>query len=85
MQFLTGGGTMGARIQAWYWSASPLGPPERWPQDLRTVLRTVLHSKFPTFLVWGPELITFYNDAALLLRGARPEVVSPHEVVRDQS
>jgi PAS domain S-box-containing protein len=81
MQFLTGGGTMGARIQAWDWSASPLGSPERWPQDLRTVLRTVLHSKFPTFLVWGPELITFYNDAALLLRGARPEALGrplPH-------
>ncbi|WP_162820493.1 PAS domain-containing protein [Microvirga calopogonii] len=81
MAFLSGGGTMGARIRSWDWSASPLGSPETWPQDLRTVLRVVLHSKFPTFLVWGPDLITFYNDAALLLRGARPEALGrplPH-------
>jgi PAS domain S-box-containing protein len=74
-QFLTGGGTMGARIQAWDWSASSLGPTERWPQDLHTILRVMLHSKFPTYLAWGPELITFYNDAALVLRDARPEAL----------
>jgi PAS domain S-box-containing protein len=75
MQFLTGGGTMGAQIQAYDWSTSSLGPPETWPQDLRTVLRVMLRSKFPTYLVWGPELITFYNDAALPLRGVRPEAL----------
>lgn len=66
---------MGARIQAYDWSASPLGPPEMWPQDLRTVLRVMLHSKFPTCLAWGSELTSFYNDAYLLLRGARPEAL----------
>ncbi|WP_262298353.1 PAS domain-containing protein [Microvirga sesbaniae] len=75
MQFLTGGGTMGARIRAYDWSTSTLGPPEAWPQDLRTILRIMLRSQFPTYLVWGPERITFYNDAALLLRGVRPEAL----------
>jgi PAS domain-containing protein len=75
MPFLIEGGTMGARIQAHDWSISPLGPPESWPQDLRTILRIILHSKFPTYLAWGPERITFYNDAALELRGVRPEAL----------
>jgi PAS domain S-box-containing protein len=75
MRSLTDSGTMGARIQAYDWSASPLGPPETWSQDLRTVLRVMLRSKFPTYLVWGAELITFYNDAALPLRGVRPEAL----------
>ncbi len=66
---------MGARIQAYDWSVSPLGPIETWPQDLRTVLRIMLRSKFPTYVVWGPELITFYNDASLPLRGLRPEAL----------
>jgi PAS domain S-box-containing protein len=35
----------------------------------------MLRSKFPTYLVWGPELITFYNDASLPLRGIRPEAL----------
>jgi PAS domain S-box-containing protein len=35
----------------------------------------MLRSKFPTYLVWGPELITFYNDASLPLRGTRPEAL----------
>jgi PAS domain S-box-containing protein len=35
----------------------------------------MLRSKFPTYLVWGSELITFYNDASLPLRGKRPEAL----------
>jgi len=74
-QFLTGGGTMGARIQAYDWSASPLGPPEAWPLSLCITLNNMLRSKLPTYLLWGPELITFYNDACLPLRGKRPEAL----------
>jgi PAS domain S-box-containing protein len=74
-QLLAGGGTMGARIQAYDWSTSPLGPPEQWPQDLRAALRIMLRSKFPTLVAWGPELICFYNDAYLALRGTRPEAL----------
>jgi hypothetical protein len=33
-------------------SPAPLGP-ERWPQDLHNVLRVMLRSKFPTYLVWA--------------------------------
>ncbi len=45
------------------WSASPLGPPENWPQSLRFTVSLILNSRFPMFLWWGPDLIQFYNDA----------------------
>jgi len=61
--FLAGGGEMGALTRAHDWSASPLGPPEIWPQSLRTAVRILLNTNHPMFIWWGPELIQFYNDA----------------------
>jgi PAS domain S-box-containing protein len=74
-QFLAGGGTMGACIQAYDWSTSRLGPIETWPQPLRSALRTALRSKFPTYLAWGPERISFYNDAYLPLLEGKPDAL----------
>jgi signal transduction histidine kinase/DNA-binding NarL/FixJ family response regulator len=45
------------------WSGSPLGPPETWPQSLRSTLSLLLPSKAQIVLFWGPEFIVFYNDA----------------------
>jgi PAS domain S-box-containing protein len=61
--FLAGGGEMGALTRAYDWSANPLGPPESWPQSLRTALRILLNTNHPMFIWWGPKLIQFYNDA----------------------
>ena len=61
--FLAGGGEMGALTRAYDWSATPLGPPETWPQSLRTAVRILLNTNHPMFIWWGPELIQFYNDA----------------------
>ena len=61
--FLAGGGEMGALTRAYDWSATPLGPPENWPQSLRTAVRILLNTNHPMFIWWGPELIQFYNDA----------------------
>jgi PAS domain S-box-containing protein len=61
--FLAGGGEMGALTRAYDWSANPLGPPETWPQSLRTALRILLNTNHPMFIWWGEELIQFYNDA----------------------
>jgi signal transduction histidine kinase len=63
LEFLAGGGDMGARIRAHPWHDSPLGPPDNWPQGLRTALRILLTTQHPIFIFWGPELICFYNDA----------------------
>ena len=54
---------MGALTRAHDWSATPLGPPETWPQSLRTAVRILLNTNHPMFIWWGPELIQFYNDA----------------------
>ena len=62
-KFLSGGGEMGTLTRSKDWSKTPVGDPENWPQSLQTALGILLHSKFPMFLWWGPELICFYNDA----------------------
>ncbi len=62
-QFLAGGGDLGALIRGTDWTATPLGPPDTWPQSLRSALSICLHSAFPTAIYWGDELRLFYNDA----------------------
>ena len=61
--FLAGGGEMGALTRAYPWAATPLGPPETWPQSLRTAVRILLNTNHPMFIWWGEGLIQFYNDA----------------------
>jgi signal transduction histidine kinase len=61
--FLEGGGETGARLRAVDWAATPLGPPERWPRSLKTVVRIALDSRFAMWLAWGPELTFLCNDA----------------------
>jgi PAS domain S-box-containing protein len=73
LSFLAGGGEMGERMRRYDWSCSPLGPPEGWPQALKTATGILLSSKFPMFLAWGPELRFLYNDAyADVLGGKHP-------------
>ncbi|MDB5911779.1 MAG: hybrid sensor histidine kinase/response regulator [Ramlibacter sp.] len=45
------------------WSATPLGPPENWPDALKVALRILLTSRFEMWLGWGPQVHFFYNDA----------------------
>ena len=61
--FLAGGGDMGARMRALDWSNTPFGPPEAWPQSLRSAVSICLGTKFPIAIYWGPELALLYNDA----------------------
>ncbi|KAA9346324.1 PAS domain-containing sensor histidine kinase [Larkinella humicola] len=63
VNFLSGGGEMGALTRAFDWENSPLGNPDVWPQSLLTTVSLLLSSKFPMVLYWGDELIQFYNDA----------------------
>ncbi|VUF15935.1 Sensor histidine kinase TmoS [Methylobacterium dankookense] len=61
--FLAGGGEMGARMRAYDWSQSSLGPPETWPQSLKTAIGIVLASRYAMWMLWGPDLTFFCNDA----------------------
>lgn len=69
--FLNGGGDMGAFIRSKDWRHSPLGPPDQWPQSLRTTVSILLNSRFPMFVWWGEELITIYNDAYCPIAGEK--------------
>ena len=58
-----GDGEMASLMRATDWSKTRLGPIERWPRSLRTMLGVVLGSRFPMLLWWGPDLLHLYNDA----------------------
>src|SRR5262245_7087098 len=53
---------MSRRMREFDWSASSLGPVEKWPRSLRTAVSTPLTCAFPIVLWWGPELRLLYND-----------------------
>jgi signal transduction histidine kinase/CheY-like chemotaxis protein len=69
--FLAGGGSTGALMRAHDWSDSALGPPDTWPQSLRTVVGLLLQSRFPMFVAWGKELGFLYNDPYAEILGAK--------------
>src|SRR5436305_2123005 len=69
--FLSGGGEMGARIRAFDWSRTPLGPIGKWPERLRASIFTCLNSQLPMAIGWGPDLTLLYNDATIPMLGTR--------------
>ena len=64
-------GEMADQVRAFDWASGSLGPVERWPQALRSTVRTMLASRFAMFLVWGPERVFLYNDAYTPILGAK--------------
>lgn len=72
LHFLDGGGEMADAIRAHNWSSTDLGHLDGWPSALKTAVSMALNSKFPKCIVWGPELITLYNDAFRPILGDKP-------------
>lgn len=60
--FLAGGGAMGERIRAHAWAGTSMGPPQSWPQSLRTTVRVLLSTGHPMMIFWGSDLTCLYND-----------------------
>jgi signal transduction histidine kinase len=60
--WLGGGGALGQLVREFDWTKTPLGAMEEWPQSLKTVVRTLLTTRFPMWMSWGPELTFLYND-----------------------
>jgi hypothetical protein len=54
---------LGARIRAFDWERSPLGPISSWPQSLKTTIDLMMASQLAMNLIWGPQRIQIYNDA----------------------
>ncbi|WP_232797103.1 response regulator [Blastococcus atacamensis] len=65
------GGEAGRIMAAFDWASTSVGPVESWPASLRFAVRTVLVSRFPMLLTWGPDQLQFYNDAFAPVIGAK--------------
>ncbi|MFL5355621.1 ATP-binding protein [Archangium sp.] len=69
VESFTGPSEMHARVRAHDWASTPVGPVETWPESLKALVRTLLVSRYPMVLTWGPEYTQFYNDAYSKLIG----------------
>ena len=56
-------GEMADRTRAFDWGTTPVGPGETWPDTLLITVNLLLANRQPMLLLWGRELIQFYNDA----------------------
>jgi PAS domain S-box-containing protein len=61
LAFFAGDTDMARLFRQHDWSDSPLGPPDEWPQSLRSVAQLMLGSAFPMFVAWGEKLAMVYN------------------------
>ncbi|TWI69271.1 signal transduction histidine kinase [Pseudoduganella lurida] len=69
--FPIGGGAMGQLVSEHDWAATSLGAIDTWPEALRTTLNLILNSPESMYLVWGEELLFFFNDAYRPILGPR--------------
>jgi two-component sensor histidine kinase len=75
LYFLDGSGEVGGVIRSVDWAGTSLGPPENWSVALKAIVSTVLNSRFPAAIVWGPDYTTIYNDAFRPILGNKPEAM----------
>ena len=72
MNWLQSSSDMAERVRQHDWASTPLGPLEQWPDVLKTTVALCFASSFPQAIVWGPQLITLYNDAFVPILGDKP-------------
>ena len=53
------------------WAATPAGPIEQWPADLRIMSNLMMGSPHPAAMYWGPEYISIYNESYTSLAGQK--------------
>ncbi|MBU0829441.1 MAG: PAS domain-containing protein [Gammaproteobacteria bacterium] len=66
---------MSAKVRDHDWASTPLGGLSQWPPALRFAVETMLSSRFPSCLIWGPEHTMLYNEAYQPLMGSKPEAL----------
>ena len=71
LDFLAGGGELGASMRRKDWAVTRLGDARHWPQSLRTSVSICLNSRMPVLVWWGRDLVMLYNDAYRQLIGAK--------------
>lgn len=62
-------------VREFDWAATALGPQAAWSPELKAAVSFVLESHFPKAIVWGPKLVTIYNDAFRHILGDKPEAL----------
>src|SRR4051794_39337765 len=62
---------MGARVRAFDWEKTPLGPISGWPQSLKSTVDLMMASQLAMNLIWGPERIQIYNDGNRAFMGTK--------------
>lgn len=68
-----GEGKMARRVRDHDWSATPIGPIESWPPELRSTVDLMLDHGFPMIVLWGRDLIQIYNDGyAVIMADKHP-------------
>jgi signal transduction histidine kinase len=72
MNWLQSSSDMAEQVRLHDWANTPLGPLEQWPDVLKTTAALCFASSFPQAIVWGPHLITLYNDAFIPILGDKP-------------
>jgi signal transduction histidine kinase/CheY-like chemotaxis protein len=70
-ELFSGGGEVGRLLAALDWAQTPIGAVDTWPASLRFAVRTVLASRFPMILTWGPEYTQIYNGGYAQIIGAK--------------
>ncbi|QQQ51912.1 response regulator [Pseudomonas syringae] len=71
--FPTANGKAAGIIRSRDWSQTSLGPIEHWPVSLKNTLNLILNSPESMYLLWGPELVFFHNDAYTPILGPRKD------------
>jgi PAS domain S-box-containing protein len=54
---------LAALMRSHDWATTPIGPPQSWPQPLKTLVDVMLAANQPMFIVWGPERTLIYNSS----------------------
>jgi PAS domain S-box-containing protein len=64
-----GDSELAGRMRDLDWASTEMGPPDRWPVNLRTAVSLCLTSRFPILIWWGPNRSILYNDAYIPFLG----------------
>jgi signal transduction histidine kinase len=56
---------MAERCRVFDWASTALGSVSGWSQSLCTIVATMMESRHPMFLWWGPDLVQIFNDGYL--------------------
>lgn len=62
---------MAARMRAFDWAHTPLGPVDGWSVTLQVAVASILRSDLPMDILWGPQLVQLYNDAYRDIAGGK--------------